>query len=227
MARPRSDIGRLEYRNIHFRKENNQAVSVIIHFVEAKETNMKSTQLGLIEDCEVCPTTTLYEFIQKTANIRKTLPHDHTLFLTYLENEDKATTSVRPSTVANWIKSIMAKAGIDTTKYKAHSIRSVSSTKAVEKSNTIQEVKQHANWSSNANTFEKYYYKPRAQGSSSTKVANSIFSLTTNHTTFEDGAESRRIIVGTTNNTTVDEAKTKNVVHPPSWYQALLKKHFG
>lgn len=69
MARPRSDIGRLEYRNIHFRIENNQAISVITHFVEAKKTNMKSTQLGLIEDCEVCPITTLYEFIQKTANI--------------------------------------------------------------------------------------------------------------------------------------------------------------
>ncbi|KAG1181129.1 hypothetical protein G6F36_010105 [Rhizopus arrhizus] len=190
MARPRSDIGRLEYRNIHFRKENNQAVSVIIHFVEAKKTNMKSTQLGLIEDC-------------------------------------KATTSVRSSTVTNWTESIMAKAGINTIKCKAHLIRSTSSTKAVEKSNTIQEVKQHANWSSNANTFEKYYYKPRAQESSSTRIANSIFSLTTNYTTFEDRAESRRIVVDTTNNTNADEAKSKNVVYPPTWYQALLKKYFG
>ncbi|KAG1495033.1 hypothetical protein G6F46_009364 [Rhizopus delemar] len=190
MARPRSDIGRLEYRNIHFRIENNQAISVIIHFVEAKKTNMKSTQLGLIEDC-------------------------------------KATTSVRSSTVTNWTESIMAKAGINTIKCKAHLIRSTSSTKAVEKSNTIQEVKQHANWSSNANTFEKYYYKPRAQESSSTRIANSIFSLTTNYTTFEDRAESRRIVVDTTNNTNADEAKSKNVVYPPTWYQALLKKYFG
>ncbi|KAG1370665.1 hypothetical protein G6F61_011843 [Rhizopus arrhizus] len=200
MARPRSDIGRLQFQNIHFKIEEGQAISVIIHFTEAKETNIKSTQLGLVEDRELCPTTTLYFFIQKTASIRSSLPKDHTLFLTYLDNKDKETSSVRPSTVSNWIKSIMNKAGIDITKYKAHSIRSASSTKAVEKSHSIQTVKQHANWSSNANTFERYYYKPTAQQSSSTSIANSIFSLTDNHTTLTDGAELKRIVVGTTNN---------------------------
>ncbi|KAG0733952.1 hypothetical protein G6F57_013986 [Rhizopus arrhizus] len=200
MARLRSDICKLQSQNIHFKIEEGQAISVIIHFTEAKETNIKSTQLGLVEDRELCPTTTLYFFIQKTASIRSSLPKDYTLFLTYLDNKDKETSSVRPSTVSNWIKSIMNKAGIDITEYKAHSIRSASSTKAVEESHSIQAVKQHANWSSNANTFERYYYKPTAQQSSSTSIANSIFSLTDNHTTLTDGAELKRIVVGTTNN---------------------------
>ncbi|KAG2213302.1 hypothetical protein INT45_013460, partial [Circinella minor] len=227
MARPRSDLGTLQFQNIHFKTNEGQAISVIIHFTEAKETNIKSTQLGLIDDRDLCPTTTLYYFIQQTKVVRQTLPKDHTLFLTYLDNKNKKTSLVRPSTVANWIKTIMNKAGIDTSKYKAHSIRSATSTKAVEKSHSIKNVKQHANWSSKADTFEKYYYKPRAQQTSSTAIANSIFSLTENSTTLEDEAESKRIVVGTNNNTIVDEAKSENVVHPPNWYHSFFKKYFS
>lgn len=63
MAWPRSDIGRLQFQDIHFKTEEGQAISVIIYFPEAKETNMESTQLGLIKDRELCTTTTLYFFI--------------------------------------------------------------------------------------------------------------------------------------------------------------------
>jgi hypothetical protein len=64
----------------------------------------------------------------------------------------------------------MGDAGVDTAIYKAHSIRSASSTKAVEAGHSIQEVKDHANWSRNSNTMEKYYYKPTAQKAKSTEI---------------------------------------------------------
>jgi hypothetical protein len=76
----------------------------------------------------------------------------------------------------------MKETGVDTIHFKAHSIRSASSTKAVEKGNSIQAINQHANWSLNYDTFEKYYYKPRAQDTTSIKITNSIFSLENNIT---------------------------------------------
>ena len=94
----------------------------------------------------------------------------------------------------------MARAGVDTTKYKAHSIISASSTKAVEKGVDITRVKQHANWSLRSNTFEKYYFKPAAQQNNSTKLINSIFSTIGENTTLTSEVKSTRIVEGTTNN---------------------------
>jgi len=89
----------------------------------------------------------------------------------------KQPTSVKTTTVANWIKTAMDKAGIDTNHYQAHSIRAASSTKAVELGHSVLRVKDHAGWSLNSNTCEKHCYKPFSQASSSTANAKSIFSL--------------------------------------------------
>lgn len=100
---------------------------------------------------------------------------DHTLFLAYI-NQPEKTSSVRPVTVANWAQQLMREAGISDD-YTAHSIRSVSSTKAVVKGNPIGKVKEHANWSLKSNTFEKNYYKPNHKLQDSTLIQNSIFYL--------------------------------------------------
>ncbi|KAG0751463.1 hypothetical protein G6F32_013632 [Rhizopus arrhizus] len=123
--------------------------------------------------------------INRTATTRDDLPVDHTLFLTYLEKEEIRSSSVRPTTVANWIKAAMQATGIDTSNFQAHSIRSAASTKAVELGYTIQDVKKHANWRLQSNTFEDFYYKPSSQASSSTAINNSIFSSTENSITLE------------------------------------------
>ncbi|KAG1135531.1 hypothetical protein G6F38_012729 [Rhizopus arrhizus] len=143
MARPRSDIGRLMYKNVQFTLQDNKPVSVLLLFPEAKETNMKTARFGLIDEVEVCLTRTLFHFIQRTQSLRQNLPDDHTLFLTYLDNKNKTSSSVRPSTVSSWVKQIMTEAGIDTTVYKAHSIRSASSTKAIELGISQDKVEEH------------------------------------------------------------------------------------
>ncbi|KAG1406846.1 hypothetical protein G6F60_002626 [Rhizopus arrhizus] len=104
MARPRSDIGRLMYKNVQFTLQDNMPVSVLLFFPEAKETNMKTARFGLIDKVEVCLTRTLFHFIQRTQSYRQNLPEDHTLFLTYLDNKNKTSSSVRPSTVSSWVK---------------------------------------------------------------------------------------------------------------------------
>ncbi|KAG1497103.1 hypothetical protein G6F54_005998 [Rhizopus delemar] len=111
----------------------------------------------------------------------------------------------------------MKQAGIDTEKYSPHPIRSAASTKAVEKGHSIENVKQHANWSRNTQTFERFYYKPTTTLTLGSQITNSIFS-TENLATLEAGAEATEIVLGTTNNQNVAEAKASNVVnaHPTS-----------
>ncbi|EIE92400.1 hypothetical protein RO3G_16922 [Rhizopus delemar RA 99-880] len=94
----------------------------------------------------------------------------------------------------------MERAEIATKVYKPHSLRSASSTKAVEMGQSISDIKDHANWSHQTKTFEKYYYKPTAQENKSTNIVNSIFSFTDNHTTLGDVAESTKIVVRSSNN---------------------------
>lgn len=143
MWRPRSDIERLQHRDITF-KGKEKTSSVRIHARKPKEGQVKSITLGAIEDEDRCPVKTISHFITRTANFRQDLPEDHTLFLTYIDSNKKPSTSVKPTTVANWIKTAMAKAGIDIKDHNAHSVRAASSTKAVELGHSIQDVKKHA-----------------------------------------------------------------------------------
>ncbi|CEP07154.1 hypothetical protein [Parasitella parasitica] len=103
------------------------------------------------------------------------------------------------SSLETWVQTHMLKAG-RSKDYKAHSIRAASSTKAVKSGISIFNVKNHANWSQGSNTFERYYYKPVAQDHDSTKIQNSIFQQTENHTTSESKAKATNIVLGTTYN---------------------------
>jgi hypothetical protein len=54
----------------------------------------------------------------------------------------------------------------------------------------FEQVKKHANWSSNSDTFEKYYYKSFNKFQESQAISNTIFSTTENATTSsEPGTE--------------------------------------
>ena len=178
MARLRSDIGWIQARDVKCAfdsiNNNNELTGVIIHFRELKGTQVKTTRLGIIGDKQFCPTTILKIFMDRTTHIRTALPEDRTLLLAYIEHPDKVS-SIKPSTASKWVKDIMQLSSIDPTQYKAHSICSASSTKAIEKVHSIQTVKEHANWSLNSNSFENFYYKPTAQQSSSTAIATLIF----------------------------------------------------
>ncbi|CEP20046.1 hypothetical protein [Parasitella parasitica] len=158
-------------------------------------------------------------FLEKTSDYRKSLLEDHSLFLTYLQEglRQEKPGNARPTTIVNWIKVHMRKAGIKEN-YKPHSIRSAVSTKAVMLGNSIHYVKDYANWSQGLNTFEKYYYKPSRKQHPSTKIQNSIFSAE-NNTTLESEAKATRIVLGTTNNTHFAEAKDKEVVQSQPWYR--------
>ncbi|KAG1013024.1 hypothetical protein G6F27_002256 [Rhizopus arrhizus] len=105
----------------------------------------------------------------------------------------------------------MKEAGIDTNKYTPRSIRSASSTKAIQMGFSFKEVKDHANWSNNSQTMEKYYYKPNNKDRTSTAMINS---LTENTTISGVRTKATSIGVGTSCNTNVAVVKTKDMVNP-------------
>lgn len=53
----------------------------------------------------------------------------------------------------------MQEAGIDTSRFKAHSVRGASTTAAMENGVALTEVLRTADWSSDT-TFRRFYYRP-------------------------------------------------------------------
>ena len=79
------------------------------------------------------------------------------LFLSYIKPH-KPVTSQR---LANWLKEILGKAGIDTgtSVFEAHSVRGASSTAASVKGVLIEDILCTADWSTDS-TFRQFYYRP-------------------------------------------------------------------
>ncbi|CEI94799.1 hypothetical protein RMCBS344292_09004 [Rhizopus microsporus] len=149
-------------------------VGVTLLARNAKEITPKQSKLRVIEEEIVCPAKTLRYFVECIKERRTRLSSNHTLFLTYIEDDDfSKISSVKDKTVAQWITNSLTATGIGPDKFTAHSIRATASIYAVQQGASIQEVKVHANWSLNAVTFEKYYLRPanrRRQGQMISKV---------------------------------------------------------
>ena len=153
---------------------------------------------------------TLGTFYTFTKDHRNHLSQDYILFLTNMtEDNPNIWQSVKPATIASWLKGVMDEAGADTDRFTVHSIRPASSTKTVTMGSEIDQVKMHANWSLKSNTFENYYYKPHDQHKRGREMANKLFGdVTENRTTSEVGVEPTTIVVRTTDNSNVGETKT-------------------
>ena len=71
----------------------------------------------------------------------------------------KSHNSVTFSSIARWLKLVLTMSGIDTTIFKAHSVRGASVSAAKNLGVTTREVLDMADWSTES-VFQKYYYKP-------------------------------------------------------------------
>ncbi|EIE87834.1 hypothetical protein G6F46_012818 [Rhizopus delemar] len=157
MWRPRSDIGEIQLGDITFVLDKSSPVPIGATIVARtpKEINPKASKLGAIADKNCYPVYTLWCFYNATREGRAHLPEDHKLFLTGLhEHSEGRWKSAATGTVASWLKDVMELSGIDTTKHTVHSIRAAASTKAVSLGMTIDEVKDHANWSRNSSILK-------------------------------------------------------------------------
>ena len=105
----------------------------------------------------LCPVITLRAYEEKTQGVRKE-QGSKPLFLTTIKPHNPASSS----TIARWLKSILGKAGIDTTVFKAHSVRGAATTAASNAGVTIGDILNAADWS-NPSVFQRFYYKPSKQ----------------------------------------------------------------
>jgi len=67
------------------------------------------------------------------------------------------------STLARWHKTLLEKAGIDTSFFKAHSTRSAATSAASNAGITTADILKAADWSSES-VFTKFYYRPLRSG---------------------------------------------------------------
>ena len=121
-------------------------------------TPLKTTQpgkhLGRIEflayepDRNLCVVQHLQAYIDTTSHLRGETDQ---LLIGYQQPHKPVSTNA----IARWLKNVMAKAGIDTSVYKAHSTRATVKGKQV----PIDTILSTAGWSSES-TFARFYDKP-------------------------------------------------------------------
>ena len=103
---------------------------------------------------KLCPVAALRAYEERTKGRREGKAHS-CLFIALIKPYNPVTSS----TIARWIKCFLSKAGIDTTIFKAHSVRGASTSAAANAGVTTQDILNAADWSSES-VFQKFYYKP-------------------------------------------------------------------
>jgi hypothetical protein len=103
-------------------------------------------------DEKLCVVEHLKEYLKRTQQLRG----EHTkLFLSFI----KPYHPVTKDSISRWVKSVLQQAGVDVTKYTAHSSRAATTSHTKRKGLSLQDIMKTAGWTS-ATTFEKFYHKP-------------------------------------------------------------------
>jgi hypothetical protein len=126
----------------------------------------------------LCPEHTLKVYEERTKSFRIGEEQKQYLFLALI----KPHRPVSPSTIARWTVSLLAKAGIDTTIFKAHSTRGAAVTSAANKGVTMADILKAADWTTES-VFTKFYYKPTSSSTFGLTVLNN--QLQTTHVDME------------------------------------------
>ncbi len=102
-------------------------------------------------DRRLCIFTVLTEYLKRTKDLRGS---ESRLFVSYMKPHRRVTAA----TISHWVRTSMAKAGIDVTTYRPHSVRSASTSKALKSGGCLEQILKTAGWSGEQ-TFAKFYKK--------------------------------------------------------------------
>ena len=103
-------------------------------------------------DRRLCTVFVLKEYLRRTEILRGDVT---CLFISYI----KPHKAVTRDTISRWLRTVMENSGIDIGKFKSHSIRSASASRAKEKFVPVEDIMKTAGWSS-SKTFAQFYDKP-------------------------------------------------------------------
>ena len=132
---------------------DNNVVFRIDKLVKQSAPNRHHTEVTfprMLENHKLCVVRTLECYLNRTKAYRI---HSR-LFLSLV----KPYQAVCKSTIAKWIKHVIALAGIDISKFGAHSTRAASVSKAKAKNVPLETILKAGGWT-NAGTFGKFYNK--------------------------------------------------------------------
>ena len=106
------------------------------------------------DDPIICPMVTLRAYKERTEDFRAKLSMDskYWLFLSYIGQH----IPVSSSSIARWLKTFVAEAGIDILIIKARSVRGASCSTALGAGVTTKDILDAADWSSEG-TFQRFY----------------------------------------------------------------------
>ena len=144
--RPRSDLARIEFKNVIFKE-----IYFKVTASQPKEGDFKTTTVYKCSDQDICPYVCLKKYIERTAETRQGSNSSKLFIVTSKQTHDAS-----GDTIARWIKQIFHRANINAN---VHSTRSVASTLAKEMGIAQEEILARANWKSER-TFKNHYYRP-------------------------------------------------------------------
>ena len=133
----------------------------------------KRGSLGVItlrsfdDEPRLCVLRSLRAYLEKTSELRK--GSNQHLFITTTPPYGNASSI----TIARWIKQTINTAGIDTSLFKAHSVRGASTSKLAALHIPVHEIMKKASWKSES-TFRKFYEKPLLPKDVSHKVLSAF-----------------------------------------------------
>jgi len=143
----------------HMIVTDSKVVFVVKSLLKTSRPGQKETHIELMaynNDKSLCPVQSISAYLLKTKDMR--VKHSQ-FFVSYLKPHNP----VSKDTIARWLKLVLAKAGINTNIYSAHSTRSAASSAAIESGVPITTIMDCAGWSSE-NTFMKFYKKKIVAG---------------------------------------------------------------
>lgn len=106
----------------------------------------------LTEKPQLCPVTCLEKYLEVTKPFRT---HSQ-MFLGLSKNHLPVSTQ----TISRWIRMILEKSGVNTSKFGSHSTRHASTSTAKARGVPIDYIQRAAGWTDKSNTFAKFYNRP-------------------------------------------------------------------
>ena len=99
----------------------------------------------------LCPVLAITAYLSRTKPL---CSDDNSFFISFVQPHK----SVKPCTLARWMKQILSVAGIDISMFSSHTVRSASAAFMRDQLNySIKEICAVANWSTKSGVFQKFY----------------------------------------------------------------------
>ena len=131
-----------------------------------KEGTPKKLFFGAFpEDSRLCVAKCLQQYEKLTEKFRPANDDPKPLFLSYIKPHGPVTVQ----RISHWIKDMLGEAGVDTSIFKAHSVRGATTSAALAKGVSIEDILKTADWS-NDTTFRRFYYRPSSDNTFSQVV---------------------------------------------------------